>query len=298
MIDTHNDLLTLAYCCYLKNDYQPLIEFNKMIKEGNAIGIIANLYFMSIEEMKDELDDNYYNDDISIVDMFKISKKILNNYIPDVHFIYCIEGCDYLDISDLKALRDEGLNSIILVWNNPSKYGSGNRDIYGLTNLGKSFIIEAMNLGLGIDISHANKKTCMDILNLVKEKKYPLVYGSHSNIKRLYDHSRNLDDEEIELLKEVNGKLGLVTVNLFVTDEFEYIEHIKYAVDKLGIDNVMIASDNMDYTCIELKDTKLFDYQDMNRKIRLLLGKIYNKEEIDKIMFRNALKLFNELEEN
>lgn len=170
MIDTHNDLLTLAYCCYLKNDYQPLIEFNKMIKEGNAIGIIANLYFMSIEEMKDELDDNYYNDDISIVDMFKISKKILNNYIPDVHFIYCIEGCDYLDISDLKALRDEGLNSIILVWNNPSKYGSGNRDIYGLTNLGKSFIIEAMNLGLGIDISHANKKTCMDILNLVKEK--------------------------------------------------------------------------------------------------------------------------------
>ena len=297
MIDTHNDLLTIAYCCYLKNDYQPLIEFNKLIKEGNVIGVVANLYFMSIAEMKDELDNNYYNDDISIVKMFKMAKETLNKYISGVHFIYSIEGCDYLDISDLKRLRDEGLNAIILVWNNPSKYGSGNRDIYGLTDLGKSFIKEAMNLKLVIDISHANKKTCMDILNLVKEKKYPLVYGSHSNIRSLYDHSRNLDDEELQLLKEVGGKLGLVAINLFATDEVEYIEHINYAVDKLGIDNVMLASDNMDYTCVQYKDAKLFRYQDMNKKIRLLLGKIYNNAEIDKIMFRNALKLFNELEE-
>lgn len=297
MIDTHNDLLTLAYCCYLKNDYQPLIDFNKMISDGNVIGIVANLYFMSIEEMKDELDNNYYREEISIVDMFKIAKKILNQYIPDVHYIYSIEGCDYLEISDLKTLHDEGLNAILLVWNNPNKYASGNRDTYGLTELGEQFIEEAMRLNIGIDISHANKQTCMDILRIVKENKYPLIYGSHSNIKSLKDHSRNLDDEELSLLKIVNGKLGLVTVNLFATNASEYLEHIKYAVNILGIDNVMVASDNMDYTCLELKDTKLFMYQDMNKQIRLLLSKVYSKEEIDKIMFKNALKLFNELEE-
>ncbi len=297
MIDTHNDLLSLAYCCYLKNDYQPLIDFKHMIKEGNVIGVMANLYFMSIEEMKAELDNNYYCEEITIVDMFKIAKKVLNEYIPDVHYIYSIEGCDYLDIDDLKALHDEGLNAIILVWNNPSKYGSGNRDTYGLTKLGESFLREAMRLGLGIDISHANKKTCMDILKMVSDTKYPLIYGSHSNIRALKDHSRNLDDEELKLLRDVNGKLGLVSVDLFATDADEYIEHIKYAIDKLGIDNVMVSSDNMDYTCIQLKDTKLFAYQDINTKVRLLLGKTYSNDEIDKIMFRNALKLFNELEE-
>lgn len=297
MIDTHNDLLTIAYCCYLKNDYEPLIEFNELIEKNNTLGIIANLYFMSIEEMKDELDNNYYQEKIPIIDMFKISKEILNKYIPNVHFIYSIEGCDYLDICDLEKLKKEGLNSILPVWNTPNRYGSGNRDTYGLTELGRQFIQEAMNLKLGIDISHANKKTCMDILKIVKEKHYPFVYGSHSNIRVLKDHSRNLDDEELMSLKEVNGKLGLVAIDLFATDEYEYREHIKYAVDILGIDSVMIASDNMDYTCESLKDTKLFEYPNINNRVRSLLQDIYNEEEIDKIMFRNALKLFNELEE-
>lgn len=297
MIDMHNDLLTLAYTCYLKNDYSPLLNFNEMIHNGNVKGIVANLYFMSEEEMKDELDENYYNENISIIDMFKRSKSILNKYITDVEFLYSIEGCDYLDISDLKALKEEGLNSIILVWNNPSKYGSGNRAEYGLTLEGRKFIEEAIKLNIGIDISHANKNTCMDILSIVKEKNYKLIYGSHSNIRKLFLHSRNLDDEELSMLKSVGGKLGLVCVDIFSKDINNYIEHIKYASDILGIDNVLVASDNMDYICKELKDTKLWDYDKIYINLKDQLKKYFNDEQINKILYLNGKELFNMLRE-
>lgn len=297
MIDMHNDLLTLAYTCYLKNDYSPLLNFNEMIHNGNVKGIVANLYFMSEEEMKDELDENYYNENISIIDMFKRSKSILNEYIKDVDFVYSIEGCDYLKIEDLKYLKEEGLNSILLVWNNPNIYGSGIRDNYGLTLEGKLFIEEAIKLNIGIDISHANKNTCMDILSIVKQNNYKLVYGSHSNIKTLFKHDRNLDDEELNMLKSVGGKLGLVAINIFAKDIDDYIEHIKYASDILGMDNVLVASDNIDYVCVNLKDSKLWNYDKIYINLKDKLKKYFNDEQINKILYLNGKELFNMLRE-
>lgn len=288
MIDMHNDLLSVAFTCYLKDDYKPLEVFKNYISEGEVLGIVANLYFMSIDEMKTKLDENYYGK-YSILDMFKISKKILNEYIPGIDYLYSIEGCDYLEINELKQLKEEGLNSILLVWNNPNKYGSGDRDNYGLTELGKEFIKEAMNLGLGIDLSHANEKTYNDIIDLVEKNNYKKVYASHSNIRSIFDNSRNLSDAQLNRLP---GKLGLVAVDLFVSNEDEYVEHIRYASKLLGVDRVLIASDNMDYTSIEYKDTKLFEYNLINKRLRYKLRKYFDNEDIEKIMYKNGKNLF------
>ena len=97
MVDTHYDLLSICYICYLKNDYTKIEEIVKKIKNNkySIKCIFANLYFMSEEEMKEELHNNYYNPNISVLDMFKISKTILESYLPDIDFIYSIEGCDY-----------------------------------------------------------------------------------------------------------------------------------------------------------------------------------------------------------
>ena len=290
MYDMHNDLLTLAYLCYIKDDYSPLIEFNNKIKKGNVEGIVANLYFMSKEEMRNELGEEYYTNE-SIIKMFTRSKSILNKYIPNVSFLYSIEGCDYIDIDDLYNLKKEGLNSILLVWNNPNKYGSGNRDNYGLTKLGIEFINKAIKLGIGIDLSHANERTFDDIYNIVINR-YDKVYASHSNIKSIFNHNRNLSDEQLYKLKNLNGKLGLVATNLFVKDIDEYIEHIKYSSDILGVDNIMISSDNMDYLCKEYRDTKLFEYENMYNTLKNKLKKYFNEEEINKILYNNSNRLF------
>lgn len=82
MVDTHYDLLTVAYVCYLKNNYQELEKISKEIKNSGVNYIFANLYFMSKEEMINELHKNYYDGNISILEMFQISKTIPENYLP------------------------------------------------------------------------------------------------------------------------------------------------------------------------------------------------------------------------
>ena len=77
MVDAHYDLLSICYVCYLKNDYTKIEEISKKIKNNNIKCIFASLYFMSIDEMQEELHENYYNPEVSILTMFKISKQIL-----------------------------------------------------------------------------------------------------------------------------------------------------------------------------------------------------------------------------
>ena len=143
MIDLHYDLLSILYYCYLKNDFSYIEEVKKRISSSGVLGIVCNLYFMSKDEMKEEMGDKYQ--DISVVEMFRISTKLFHEYFPDVKAIFSIEGCDFVEREDLDELYSLGLRNILLVWNNKNKYGSGNRSDKGLTEEGKQFLLEEMN---------------------------------------------------------------------------------------------------------------------------------------------------------
>ena len=122
MVDTHYDLLTICYTCYLKNDYSKIEEIARKINNNKNIKcIFANLYFMSIEEMKEELHPNYYNNNVSVLEMFKISKSILEYYLPNIEFIYSIEGLDYVNIKDLFSLFQTGIIDRSPASYNPNK---------------------------------------------------------------------------------------------------------------------------------------------------------------------------------
>ena len=253
MVDAHYDLLSICYTCYLKNDYSKIEEISKKINNNKNIKcIFANLYFMSEEEMKAELHENYYNQNISILTMFKISKKILEYYLPNIEFIYSIEGCGYVDINDLESLYEERLRSIVPVWNTENKYGSGNRTNKGLTKEGIEFINKAIDLGIGIDLSHANINTFYGIIELIKENqnlgKKVICYASHSNSRVLCNKERNLDDNQLKALKEVNGLVGIFCNKHFITKDYNltkkeindiYLKHIIHISNIVGIDNTM-----------------------------------------------------------
>lgn len=305
MVDTHYDLLSICYVCYLKNDYTEIEKIVKKIKtDGNIKSIFANLYFMSEEEMKEELHPFYYNKNISILEMFKISKNILENYLPDIDFIYSIEGCDYLNIEDLEYLYNEGLKSIILVWNNENKYASGNRTDKGLTLDGINFINKAIELGIGIDLSHANLNTFYGLIEVIKENKQNgkdvICYASHSNSKELCDRNRNLNYDQLKKIKEIDGLVGVFSNRNFITlnksltkqeQQLEYLKHIIYISNIIGVDNVMLSTDDMsfcghlDYEYYELP---IFDYSNISSETKKLLLKYFNEEDTNKILYKNA----------
>ena len=315
MVDTHYDLLSICYTCYLKNDYTKIEKYAEEIKRSGIKGIFANLYFMSEEEMKKELHPKYFDSKVKILDMFKISKQILESYLPDIDFIYSIEGCDYLDISDLDDLYNEGLRSIILVWNNKSKYGSGNVTEDGLTKEGIKFLNKAIDLNIGIDLSHANKKTFYGMIEVIKENqrlgKSVVCYASHSNCRKLCDRKRNLDDDQIKSIKEVGGLIGLLSSRNFVTrntlstkiyQKEAYLKHVIYLYNLLGVDNIMLSTDDMRFLSdvdIEYNELAIFDYNRIVYDTKKLLLTHFNLEETNKIMYENVkTKVIDKLKPN
>ena len=304
MIDTHYDLLSICYVCYLKNDYTKIEKFAEEIRKSGVKCIFANLYFESIDEMKEELHPNYYNENVPIIEMFKIGKMILESYLPEIEFVYSIEGCDYLEIDDLEPLYAEGLRSILLVWNNKNKYGSGNRSDIGLTELGKQFINKAIELGIGIDVSHANIPTFFDIISLVKENvnqgKNVLCYASHSNARTLHEKQRNLNDEQLLALKSVGGLVGVLSNVHFISKEVdspfeekshEYLEHIKYIASIIGEDKVMLSTDDMRFAGdfdSEYFVAPIYNYATIKDDIERELLTYFSREDTDNILYNNA----------
>ncbi len=304
MIDTHYDLLSILYLQYLKKDFSYIEKIKNYFNEDNVKGVIANLYFMSEKEMRDELSQFYFTGEISVVDMFKKAVSLYKEKIGLQEVLFSIEGCDYIkDENELKELYNLGLRNILLVWNNPNKYGSGNRSEKGLTDLGRSFIKCAIDLGISIDLSHMNKNTFWDTIELIKEErekgKDVKVIVSHSNCYELCPVPRNLDDDQIRAVKEVDGIMSLVSFGPFV-DQNEidkeilmdkYVEHIRHAVAILGIDKVSVATDDMNFTEFlnEPKEERnIFDYKNVKNTLEKKLEKYYNKEEVEKILYKNV----------
>lgn len=305
MIDLHHDLLSIMYYSYINNDYDFLNQWLSNFREDNVSGLLANLYFMNPMEMKKELGDR----EINVLEMFKKSTEIFKKYLPNEKVIFSIEGCDYIkDTHELEELYNLGLRNILLVWNNPNKYGSGNVDTYGLTDLGKEFIVKAIDLGISIDLSHMNKNTFYDTVELIKEQislgKNVKVIASHSGCYEISNHKRNLDDEQLKALKSLNGILGVIAYGGFIQDDNHkdiglkelYLEHICHAVDILGIDNVSVSSDDMVFSKEMFNEdfgNMVFDYSSIDKDMRNLLSTKYSSEEIDKIMYKNIYdKLF------
>ncbi len=305
MIDMHFDLLTIIYECYLRMDYSYLEEVMKNFNPDNVSKVIANMYFMSKSEMLEEFGSNYT--DINVVEMFKIAKDILSKYMPLNKVILSIEGCGYINnLEELEELYDLGLRNILLVWNNPNKYGSGKDSENGLTDLGRKFLIKAIDLGICIDVSHMNKKTFYDTVEVLKEQKKlgkkVKVIASHSNCYKICSNQRNLNDEEILSLKEFKPVIGVVSYSEFVLDSRAtqeqlneyYVKHIEHLKELVGIDCIGVASDDMlfEKDLFDREFSKqVFEYSNIKNSIIELLKDKFSDEEIEKILYKNINKL-------
>ena len=312
MFDAHYDLLSIAYVCYLKNDYSYLEERIKSYRNDNVQGVIANLYFMSEEEMKEELHPKYYQKEVSVVEMFRISTEIIKSYLPNTDLIFSIEGCDFLETSDLDELYSLGLRNILPVWNNKNKYASGNRSNQGLTEEGKCLLEKAIELGISIDLSHANKKSFDDITSYLMEKKAAgedfFVMASHSNARSKCKRERNLEDDQLLAIKELNGLVGVFSNRNFIVPESlkekvnqqekeqYYLEHINHIVDLIGIDHVVLATDDMDFckeADAEYGEVQIYSYDNIAKNVQSTLEQRYSIEDTYQIMYGNMKQRYD-----
>lgn len=123
------------------------------------------------------------------------------------------------DITNVKKFYDRGGRYMSLAHNGHSQLSdsnTGERDGVwlhnGLSPLGKQVVAEMNRLGMMIDISHPSKASMMQTIALSKA---PII-ASHSGVRAICNHSRNLDDEQLKAMAKNGGVVQLVAFNSYV----------------------------------------------------------------------------------
>ncbi len=126
------------------------------------------------------------------------------------------------DISRVKEFYDRGARYMSLSHNGHSQFcdsNTGEKDSLwvdkGVSDLGKLVIKEMNKWGIMIDVSHPSKQSIKDMITLSKA---PII-ASHSSARALCNHSRNLDDEQLEWMKSNGGVVQTVAFSSYVSSE-------------------------------------------------------------------------------
>lgn len=202
------------------------------------------------------------------------------------------------DINNLKKFKARGVNYVTLCHtkdNDICDTSSETKNEWGgLSPFGHKVVQEMNRLGMIVDLSHTHENTFWDV---IKESKAPVVV-THSSVRALCDHDRNLTDEQMKALAKNNGVMQLCPVDIFVTKGGkdatleQFMDHIDYAVKLIGIDHVGIGSDfDGGGGLIGLRGAN-----DMINITVKLLERGYSEEDIAKIWGGNFMRVLDDVQ--
>jgi membrane dipeptidase len=163
------------------------------------------------------------------------------------------------DLSRLKLWRDlgaiyltlthDGHNDLADAARPKPELGDAEAEHGGLSPLGRAAIAEMNRLGLLVDVSHSAKSTMMQAAEL---SRVPVV-ATHSCCRALCDHPRNLDDEQLDMLRATGGLIQITALDAFLRPAppggkspatvADMADHVDHAVNRIGIEHVGLSSD-------------------------------------------------------
>ena len=202
------------------------------------------------------------------------------------------------DLRNLERFKEEGVTYITLCHNGSNDLcdsAVGEPEWNGLSPLGKEAVKEMNRLGIMVDVSHASEATFYDVM---KESSVPVI-ASHSSVRALCDHPRNLTDDQIRAIAAKAGVVQICLYNEFINPEpakasiDDALEHIRYVADLVGVDYVGIGSDFDG-------GGELLGCRSSNELIQItvkLLGLGYTEPEIEKIWGGNLLRVMNAVQQ-
>lgn len=222
------------------------------------------------------------------------------------------------DLSLLEAYRRLGLRMIQLTYNHRNAVGDGCMDLAdrGLTGFGRDLVAEMNRLGMVIDLSHTGRRTTLEA---IEASIHPTVF-SHSNARRLFDHPRNITDQQIRAVAERGGLVGVNAVSSFLRADgvgahlSDLLDHIDYLVEMIGPARVCLGLDfwtDGDPNFAAWTQSRFWTADDLSRYVtwpaqiagpghfpRLaegLAARGYSPQSIAAIMGHNWIRLFREV---
>ncbi len=250
------------------------------------------------------------------------------------------------DLSLLQTYHDLGGRYITLAHNGNNdiadsaqpneEFGDAAGENGGISAFGEQVIAEMNRVGIIVDVSHISKEASLDAMRLSRAP----VIASHSAVRALADHPRNMDDEQLLALRDNGGVIQVVALESFVRAPSEeereavaalreglgidgssemtpeqraafregmaelrerfpaptvsdFVDHIDYAVNLIGIDHVGISSDFDGGGGVE-------GWRDASETFNVTLELVrrgYSEDDIRKLWGGNTLRVWRAVED-
>jgi membrane dipeptidase len=161
------------------------------------------------------------------------------------------------DLRNLARFRELGVSYVTVTHNghnaladsaNPRRDLGDDATLHGgLSGLGREALAEMNRLGILIDVSHVSRQ---GMLQAVMLSRVPVV-ATHSCATALCDHPRNLDDQQLDALRDTGGVVQITAMPPFLrargrSDTVgvgEFVDHVDYVVKRIGLAHCGISSD-------------------------------------------------------
>ena len=294
------DIGVLAAAIYIEDQYLP--------DQALAVGLdqIARLY-----------SERDRSDHFAICKSYSEIKRAREQ--GKIALLIAMEGIEPLgaDLNLLRGFYELGVRVIGLTHARSNAAGSGGvfaatgSSSEGLTAFGRDLVRECERLGVVVDLAHINAAGFDDILEITT--KPPIV--SHTNARKYYDIERNIGDEQI---KRIGARGGVIGVNSVLVSPGKdkstldhYVDHIQHIINLIGIDGVGIGFDFFEFIYRQWSEAEratfhqkfpsvhviadLANHAHARNFTRKLIERGFNDEQIEKILFRNWMRIFEQL---
>ena len=323
-IDMHCDTLMKFIS---KSDTESLlnnsisVDFTRM-KKGGALAQFFAMFLLPGEEswkrvgispMTDweyinRLSEQFYDDLAANSDLIAFAGNyddmIANEKAGKMSAFLTIEDGRFIegDMANLVKSYEKGVRLITLTWNgiNCNGYPHGidpATQATNLTDFGKEVVHKMNEMGMVVDVSHLSDAGFWDVLDICKKNGKPFV-ASHSNLRSLSPHTRNLTDDMLKALGEAGGCTGINFAPDFLnpdtTDKNSTVaamaKHALRMKDLGGIEVVALGSD-LDGISGQLE-------VDSIDKMPMLFDEFkkvgFSESEIEKIAYTNAARVIKD----
>lgn len=193
---------------------------------------------------------------------------------------------------NIRRFYDCGVRMMTLTWNGTNELGDGIGVEHpkGLTAFGKETVTEMEKSGIIVDVSHASEALFHDVAQQATKP----ICASHSNLRKLCPHPRNLTDEQFKFICDNDGLVGINFYRDFLAENgtnakmYDIIKNADAFLSLGGAKNIAFGSD---FDGCDIP-SDMNGLQDMEELYNMFVRHGYSETLLDDLFFNNAFRFF------
>lgn len=171
--------------------------------------------------------------------------------------------------------------------------GRGADEESGLTAFGRQLVELCNGQRIALDLAHVNTPGVLEVCRLSKKP----VLCTHTGVKAVHDHARNISDEEIDAIAATGGVIGIMAGPIFLAGRVSagsgcMVEHIEHVAARVGTEHLCVGTDYDGWLPRIPRDQR--DCRDLVRVTQALLERGWGEGQLRGMLRDNVLRVLSE----